>query len=123
VTPVNCACGETAKAKATLLGEFRIGCSDCGWAVIKPTNAEAVEAWNRVMRPRPTVTFDGHTARLFGNMIGEVYWRLDDYCALTDACETSHTGAIGDCRAWLIEKLTAAGFEVRASEGTSNAND
>lgn len=47
-----CVCGSERRVIPTMLGEFRIACSGCGWSVIQKTEAEAVAAWNAVMRPK-----------------------------------------------------------------------
>jgi hypothetical protein len=104
-----------------MLGEFRIACSDCGWAVIQKAEAEAIAAWNRVMRPRPVVTMVDDLsggcmveigARNVGCLVHQRHtdegWVAADY--MTNEQER---GTRNDARAWLIAKLKAAGFDVK----------
>jgi hypothetical protein len=87
------------------------------------TESEAIAAWNGVMRARPVVTLDAPKreegwmityARMGHVEVGWVVERTDEYDA---HCHWSHDELIerpeSDCRAWLIAKLTAAGFDVR----------
>jgi hypothetical protein len=101
VTPVNCVCGAEPLIRRSDSG-VGIWCHSCGWeGPHLDTEAEAVEAWNRVMRPRPMVTVTSEDT-------GWTHFSIPDVASFI----------IGDEHApEQLELLTAAGFEVRESEG------
>jgi hypothetical protein len=124
VTPVNCVCGAEAKARLSQYDHFLVSCArdrECWCGPDMPTEAEAVEAWNRVMRPRPVVTtFDdmnrGFMFELGARSIGALSQQRtteDGWAAALYITSEQTRGTRERCRAWLIEKLTAAGFDVK----------
>jgi hypothetical protein len=119
VTPVNCVCGAEPLIRRSDSG-VGIWCHSCGWeGPHLDTEAEAVEAWNRVMTSRPVVTIGADGCARLGrsDVIGIAAQSVGGAFANYYADNTHTSGTREHCRAWLIEKLTAAGFEVRESEG------
>jgi hypothetical protein len=121
---VNCACG--ASPHIHIEGSSaRVVCWSCNWTGPwrdKPNHAaEAVAAWNAVMRARPVAFIKQSHAFIDGSMVGCIVntQDLSGYYVYLFSRSYESDGARGDfghCRAWLIAKLTAAGFEVKESE-------
>jgi hypothetical protein len=95
-----CVCGSERRVIPTMLGEFRVACSDCGWAVIQRTESEAVAAWNAVMRPRPVVTVTLEDT-------GWTHFSVPDVFSFIIGDESAGNE---------VAKLTAAGFDVKETE-------
>jgi hypothetical protein len=115
-----CACGAEARIHQTNCENYYVTCNKddvyCWEGPVCPSESEAVAAWNGVMRARPVVT---ERVQIFGSSrfcLGKVCMGMVDNCgdpwALFD--EVAFSGdTFAECRAWLIAKLTAAGFDVR----------
>jgi hypothetical protein len=129
VTPVNCVCGAGAYAQINHNGHW-VECDECEWTgPIRETEVEAVEAWNRVMRPRPVVTENHHPDNesqysefaLGALTVSDVYHRTgQEFSTTCPITNEEHRGTFADCRAWLVAKLEAAGFDVKEA---NDAND
>lgn len=137
----NCVCGAEARL-ARLCGQHiaddthHVECSECGWeGPYKRTPAEAVEAWNERMKPRPAKVRlvrsrdfhnpDNFTSEVCANIgaacLGftdlrwtsgyeepEVPWA---FCRVhgeeSKRCETQE-----EAIAWLVSRIESAGFDV-----------
>jgi hypothetical protein len=120
-----CVCGIKAAPRGDDKYGWHVSCLShaCAWQTpILNSEDEAVEAWNRVMRPRPAVVIQplttGCAQGWFGCgrvTIGATFDGSRAECWLSG---DKYTGQ--NCRAWLIAKLEAAGFDVKES---NDAND
>lgn len=124
-----CQCGARAHLQGhvdDVDGEFvSIACYDgkCGWtSPWRRTEPEAIAAWNDLMRPRPVAEWDIfpvlHDLRLRHLSLGRVSLGPNNKwfasCFLTG--EHSFGLSIDDARAWLVERVRAAGFDVKGGE-------
>jgi hypothetical protein len=118
-----CVCGAEARIHQTNCENYYVTCNKddvyCWEGPVCPSESEAVAAWNGVMRARPVLIekrkdkFNslfsfGPTAIGYTCGSRATFFRPPpDEQHFIDPCEPSN------CRAWLIAKLTAAGFDVR----------
>lgn len=117
-----CRCGARAHLQGhvdDVDGEFvSIACYDgkCGWtSPWRRTEAEAIAAWNALMRPRPVARWGspgGVTYLYVGRAV------LGYVLTSQSGSESAVCGITGehfrgyDARAWLEERVRAAGFDV-----------
>jgi hypothetical protein len=119
--PAKCVCGADVEVTNGVKASFVL-CTYCGWGgALKPSEAESVAAWNACMRPRPVAFIKQSHAFIDGSMVGCIVntQDLSGYYVYLFSRSYESDGAHGTfdhCRAWLIAKLTAAGFDVKESE-------
>jgi hypothetical protein len=93
----------------------------CGWeGPYRAAQYAAIDAWASVMTPRPVVHTTGngfgefvfHLANVTAGVLVKQRERDDGWFAGHKLSGETLRGTREDCRAWLIAKLTAAGFDV-----------
>ncbi len=125
-----CVCGseaEAVKVRCDLGVGHAVRCEECGWRCGPHEEKRfAIAAWSSVMRPRPKVREvklapdKGCYFHFDSRILGEVTngdWRWYAQCgAVIHQGKDMHPVTYADCRAWLIDRLTKAGFDVVESE-------
>ncbi len=116
-----CRCGIRDTGVDSDYDGWAVTCNDCGCrGPFVPTYEEAISAWNALMRPRPVAEWKAFVlgsdrGKLASGSLtlGEVsgdgnHWVAR--CYLTD--ETRECANPWAARAWLEERVKAAGFDV-----------
>src|SRR5690606_19514646 len=120
--------GAEARLYVISYTKARVVCTSAGCDArgpLQPTKADAGERWNDLMRPRPVASWSAEGSALHylwtcGTALGYVQHGSVEgapvchaVCGLTGEGRQFQGDDVPSARAWLEERVRAAGFEIR----------